>query len=448
MNERAETEIEADSIAEPEEAVLTGAERARGAALAVPTALPPLVVRVSGRYERRAPIPLPSPAAPSAEDGFPIALPIRRETILLDVDGRYPLRTASGTVHVGLKERVHWIARLNRIGAFLWRGRIWYRDGLPAAHPYTAVEIQVIDPLFPASRRAAARFTGGGAPDRTVVYEYRSRAFRAVEFEFDCTPDATPVFSIGTHDHPIHPGSIPAEALTIQEVFRRAGYVVRTSGDTDQVPLAPLSGTDGKWSDLEMHDAMETYWSRFADRAQWAMWVFFARLHEQGTSLGGIMFDDIGPNHRQGTAIFTGSFIDEAPSGDPAPDAWRKRMKFWTACHEMGHAFNLAHSWEKSLGTGWIPLADDLEARSFMNYPRYVAGGESAFFGTFPFRFSDPELLFMRHAPERFVEMGNADWFDHHGFEQAEVRSGSGLRLEVRINQPRADLEFLEPLVA
>src|SRR6266571_6917277 len=117
------------------------------------------------------------------------------------------------------------------------------------------------------------------------------------------------------------------------------------------------------------------------------------------------MFDDIGPNQCQGTALFTKAFISQPPAGDPNPDAWVRRMIFWTACHEMGHAFNLAHSWQKALGTPWIPLANEPEARSFMNYPYNVAAGQTAFFADFEFRFSDGELLFMRHAPARFVEM-------------------------------------------
>ena len=160
------------------------------------------------------------------------------------------------------------------------------------------------------------------------------------------------------------------------------------------------------------------------------------------------MFDDIGPNHRQGTALFNESFIKNAPAGDANPDAWVRRMKFWTACHEMGHAFNLAHSWQKSLGTPWIPLADEPDARSFMNYPYNVPGGEAAFFADFKFRFSDNELLFMRHAPERFVQMGNADWFDHHGFEQANVSPGSPFALEVRTQRRTLNyFEFMEPVV-
>jgi hypothetical protein len=196
-----------------------------------------------------------------------------------------------------------------------------------------------------------------------------------------------------------------------------------------------------------MHDAMQASWSRFAEAPQWALWVFYAALHAEGPSLGGIMFDDIGPRHRQGTAIFCRSFIAEAPAGDPAPAAWRDRMQFWTACHEMGHAFNLAHSWDKAEPPAWIPLVDRPEARSFMNYPYEVRGGQSRFFKDFRFRFDDDELLFLRHAPEPFVQMGAADWFDQHGFQNADPPETPAFRLELRHHRASSTLEFLEPLM-
>jgi hypothetical protein len=99
------------------------------------------------------------------------------------------------------------------------------------------------------------------------------------------------------------------------------------------------------------------------------------------------------------------------------------------------------------LGTPWIPLADEPEARSFMNYPFNVTGGDAAFFADFEFRFSDGELLFMRHAPHRFVRMGDALWFDHHGFEGANVLPVPTFKLEIRVNREKATFEFLEPVV-
>jgi hypothetical protein len=118
----------------------------------------------------------------------------------------------------------------------------------------------------------------------------------------------------------------------------------------------------------------------------------------------------------------------------------------------MGHAFNLAHAWQKSLGRPqvdgdpWIPLADDPESRSFMNYPFRVAGGQGAFFSDFEFRFTDDELLFMRHAPRRFVQMGNEDWFENHGFERSAELGGGNFRLQLRSHRPQNRYQFLEPV--
>ena len=53
----------------------------------------------------------------------------------------------------------------------------------------------------------------------------------------------------------------------------------------------------------------------------------------------------------------------------------------------------------------------------------------------------------MRHAPEQFVQMGNADWFDDHGFEQRETPPAARFQLD-RAGEPRqAAFEFLEPVV-
>jgi hypothetical protein len=400
---------------------------------------------VSGLYARPNAKLKGAPAIPlgPAPLGF---RPIRKEEIRLDVDGRYPQMMVSGTISGFLLTRIHWIAELTEIGANKWSGAIWYKDGATASFPYTDVEVTAHASAFAQHRSVKIKFSGGGVPKRTVVYKFRSKYFRTVNFEFDFEQGEIADTEINSCAHPNRPASLPCETLTIPKVFRRAGCQVTANASGSEVPTP----TGSTWSDMEMHDAMQIHWSRFANKAQWAMWVFYASLHETGTNLGGVMFDDIGPNHRQGTALFVDSFIATPPAGDPDAAAWIDRMRFWTAVHEMGHAFNLAHSWQKSLGapfgTPWVPLADEPEARSFLNYPFFVTGGQAAFFSDFEFRFSDQELVFIRHAPERFVQMGNADWFDHHGFEEAEVAAEPTLRLDVRVNREQPRYEFMEPV--
>jgi hypothetical protein len=384
--------------------------------------------------------------AGSTEFGLkPPPIPLRMtEELRIDVDGQYPQMVASGTIRGWLTGQLHWIARLTHRGRYVYQGTIFHKDGDVNLLPHTALNISISPNRFPAQQRARVTFLGAGQPI-TRIYSYSSRYFRKVEFEFDRVQDTSTVTTIQTHAHPNRPATLPREKLTIERVFERAGFQVSKSGGDSVIPLA-LAGANQTWSNQEMHDAMQVHWSRFANKPQWSMWTLWAGQHDMGPSLGGIMFDSIGPNHRQGTAIFMNSFISQAPAGESNPTEWVRRMQFWTAVHEMGHSFNLAHSWQKSLGTPWIPLANEPEARSFMNYPYNVNGGQQQFFSDFDYRFSNAELLFMRHAPERFVQMGNANWFDHHGFQQAAVQYGSNLSLELRIQRDRMEFAFLEPI--
>lgn len=428
----------------------------------------PLILRaVSGLYRTLVRvsqplpnIPVPNPRTPSLEspDGDLMAmsdadeaalglLPIQPLAMIvaelrLDVDRYWPQMTASGVLRVGGKSRTHWIAKVRPSGTDAWEGPIWFRDGATTLFPYTRARVQVNR----IARCAELTLSVGGlTPRLRLTLEYTSPYFHPVDFEFDYQAGETPTLDINTCDHPNHPATIVCETLTIPTVFRRTGFDVTTS------PGAPVpidgAGADARWSDQEMHDAMQAAWTHFDSHAQWAIWVFFASLHEDGTSLGGIMFDDIGPQHRQGTAIFNDSFISQPPAGDLNPAAWVRRMLFWTAVHEMGHTFNLAHSWQKAMGTPWIQLANDPDALSFMNYPYRYPGDEVAFFKDFEFRFSNDELLFMRHAPERFVEQGNAEWFDHHGFERREALKPARLQLNLRVNRDQPKFDFLEPVV-
>jgi hypothetical protein len=401
---------------------------------------------VSGLYELRNEINLPNPTA--------IPEPASSQELRLDVDGRYPLMRASGTFFFSIASRTHWIANLTNTSLNSWTGEIWYKDGDTASFPYTNVNIEVQRSQFPDQRSAAVTFSVAGASNHTFAYKYKSPYFHEVEFEFDFEEGITPLTAIDTHAHPNRPATLLQETLSIETVFQRTGFAVTKSGGDTPLGLPP--GLDARWSDNEMHDAMQIHWSRFANRPQWSMWVLFASIHELGQGLGGVMFDDIGPNHRQGTALFYNSFISQSPTGDPAPDAWVNRMRFWTAVHEMGHAFNLAHSWHKAFGASWIPLAAEPEALSFMNYPFHYPRGqqqgdgraqELQFFSKFEFRFSEAELLFMRHAPFRFVQQGNADWFDDHAFEQLNLSAEPSLKLELRVNRQQALFEFLEPVV-
>lgn len=384
-----------------------------------------------------------------------------RITVRVDVDRFFPQHRISieasrlipkSTAHVIAEVTSDQCVSLNRR---VIRAEVTYRDGNANLIPGDVIVFEARRTTGIGYGAYSVTLSGPTTTARTYALKFASQYFDPVEFEVDRVANAgTPVTSYATDEHPNRPADLPAEPLSLATIYQRSGFDVSLSAAESVIPLSD-AGANGTWSDSEMHNALQTYWSRFSDKPNWALWVLYAARHDQGRSLGGVMFDDIGPNHRQGTAIFTDSFIQDAPEGDAAPAAWRRRMQFWTAIHEMGHAFNLAHSWQKALGVSdgapgdpWIPLANEPEARSFMNYPYNVNGGESSFFSDFRFRFSDDELLFMRHAPRRFVQMGNSDWFVNHGFEApSQLRQTGRFALALRPNRESNMYAFLEPTV-
>ncbi|GAA1644459.1 hypothetical protein [Actinoplanes couchii] len=352
------------------------------------------------------------------------------EELRIDVDGPHP--TVSGTT----PGRLTWIAPVTwddtRQG---WAGRIEYRDGGTGAAAHVLVT--------PAGE---VTFSGCGTRPTTRRFVFTRSAFRTVGIEFDTVEGATAVTDFSLRSHPNRPAGLPDRTLTIEDVFTAQGIAMKRTGGGDVIPVSG-AGDDSTWSDIELHDAMTAHWSRWADTPQWQVWTLFAGRHDEGPALGGIMFDGIGAAQRQGCAVFGDSFIAEPPPGDPNAAAAVRRMRFWTAVHEIGHCFNLAHSWQKPLGRSWIPLRVDPEARSFMNYPYAVDGGAEAFFSDFDYRFSDEELLFLRHAPEHLVQMGAAPWFDRHGFEQARRASARTLELGLRVRRAEPAFAALEPVV-
>ena len=406
---------------------------------------------VSGTYLRRPWLTDPVAATPADQPEAPRPPAAGRtrssEDLRVDVDGWYPQGVVSGTIRRGLARRLDWHARVVQTASGSYRGVISYRNGDVTLLPQTTVEVTLVGRgSSGGGGSATATFSGTGLAPRVRAYTFSTSSFHPVSFEYDTTADSGAVTTFDLGSHPNRPGALPVEALSIESVFRRAGFAVTKSGGDSTVPMA-ASGSDLKWTEQELNDAMATYWSAYTDAPAWAAWGLFAGQSVDGAGLGGIMFDYTGSTtpQRQGCVVFSKSFISEEPAGDPDGPAYVQRMRFWTAVHELGHAFNLAHAWNKNTGT-WIPTANEAHLRSYMNYPHRFTGGANAFFSDFRYSFSDSELMFLRHAPERFVRMGDAAWFTDHGFEQAGTIPGSPLTVTLRAHRPSLRYEFLEPV--
>ena len=288
------------------------------------------------------------------------------------------------------------------------------------------VKITIPRVPVPSSPGAATlqHLTLAGAPGATYICKYVSRFLRSVLFEQDRQDTvAAPFVSYNT-------GSLssggPARTLSVAAAYAEAGIEMQTAGVTDVINTSE-TGANGTWSDPELHAAMVRHFSLWRDLPQWAVWLFHAQLHDLGPGLYGIMFDQIG-RQRQGAAVFYQSLAGTT--------ADLQRLQLYTCTHEIGHCFNLLHSWQKSLAIP--PLPDRPASLSWMNYPwRYPLGGPGAFWNAFPFQFDDQELIHIRHAFRDAVIMGGNPFRVGSALEDPEgwrdpVEDQSGLKLELR----------------
>ena len=325
--------------------------------------------------------------------------------------------------------------RIQGTGSFTWS---------PSA-PIIRVTIPRVTILQPAKPATLQFITPPNTLGASYVCSFGSSQFRSIQFEQDSVAGSIPFLSYNTGSLP-QPAGSPARTLTVSGAFAEAGIELQVAGAPNVIPVSS-AGLDAKWSDSEMHNAMVTHFSLFANKPQWRVWMLVATSHVD--AYRGIMFDYGDSFQRQGAAVFY-----DAIKGTSA-DSQRAQLR--TYVHELGHAFNLLHSWQKNLANPPAPLGSNggLGDLSWMNYawkyqpPLPAPGGEPAYWSAFPFQFTDNELIHLRHGFYKNVIMG-ADAFgkgaaevDPEMFDEP-MEDHSGLALELRAKDA---FEYGEPVV-
>jgi hypothetical protein len=344
----------------------------------------------------------------------------------VDVDGRRPLRRTSGDFYVQSGATLSYFGSfvvhspaitvtsthviVDGIGTFTWS----------AAYPRVRVSVPRTS-IFHAPGSATVQFlTAGGAAGASYACGHASPFFRTIQLEEDKVSGLTPFVSYDTSALAAPP---PARSLSIAAAYAEAGIEIQVAGIRNVVPTGAIGAS---WSNAELHNAMVSNFSLWQNIPQWKVWLLTAQLHDLGPGLLGIMFDQQGAQ-RQGCAVFHASLAGTTPS--------KQRDQLYTCVHELGHCFNLYHSFHKQYMNP--PQPNRLDSLSWMNYPWYFPGGPSSFWSQFPFQFDDPELVHLRHAFRNDIIVGGnpfgtgAALEDPRAFEEA-IEDNSGLRLELR----------------
>ncbi len=267
-------------------------------------------------------------------------------------------------------------------------------------------------------------------PGAAYTCQFVSRAFRTVHYEQDYVEGVKPFISYNTGSLP---SGGPARTLTVYASYAEAGVEMLSGGGINEVPLSG-AGANARWSNAELHGAMELQFSLWTDEPQWKVWLLEAYLHDMGPSLYGIMFDLHG-KQRQGCAAFH--------AGIGGSSAVALRNQLYTYVHELGHCFNLFHSFQKKYMTP--PMPNRFDALSWMNYPQYYQGqggsGSTSFWNAFAFQFDDLEVAHLRHAFRNNIIMGGNPFGIGAALESPQdfadrVEDHSGLQFTLEAPKP------------
>ncbi|MFC8920650.1 hypothetical protein ACFT5C_33465 [Streptomyces sp. NPDC057116] len=310
------------------------------------------------------------------------------------------------------------------------------RFSFPIGSRHVRVTIPRGTALQPRPGIATVQFSAarGAPPSATHLCSFVSPHLRSVQLEQDSVAGTVPFVSYDTGSLP-RPPSSPPRTLTVPKAFEEAGIEVQVAGTPNTIDF-DAAGADARWDPSELHNAMVNHFSLWEDAPLWRVWMLVATAFVRSDTRG-IMFDGGGAFQRQGAAVFH----DVIKGTDPAS----RRAQLRTYVHELGHAFNLLHSWDKNIATPPQPLGPNggLGDLSWMNYvgryqpPPPAPGGEAAYWAAFPFQFTDNELIHLRHGFYRDVVMGGNPFKTGAAEVDADlfgdpVVNHSGLALEVR----------------
>lgn len=267
-----------------------------------------------------------------------------------------------------------------------------------AGAPVVQVTIPRMSLFQPQAAATMQFFTVSNAPGAAYLCPFAALHFRTVRIETDRVSDltTTPFVNYNTGALPSGGG---ARTLNVVGAFGEAGIGLVPTGGNNVIDVSS-AGSNATWSNAELHASMQQHFSLWTDLQQWSVWQLVAQQHDLGTGLYGIMFDQHG-SQRQGCAVFH--------AGIGGTSAEQTRLQLYTYVHELGHCFNLLHSWQKSYATPRKP--DRPDSLSWMNYPWYYPnGGVAGYWSSFDFRFDDEELIHLRHGFRNDVVMGGNDF--------------------------------------
>lgn len=371
----------------------------------------------------------------------------------VDVDGRRPQSRLSGDIFLryyfwGFGITIYLysfvvesISATEVSGEMVITGPIVYYNDPSKVNNTIEVRIPRV-PYYASPADATVKFFTSGTLTSSFLCPKISEFFRTVTLEVDRFQGTTFLPTANTHVNP-HPADLTNENLTTALVFQRAG-INMTVTDDDVLNDPDSTDPGSNWDEGELHDLMEDRFDLFVNTLQWNLYgVVVPRFGDPNydPDYYGVMYDwggwQTGDTYfRQGAAVAYDAIQAKTTDTLYNTAAKKDRLFLETFIHEIGHAFNLPHTWSRTANA-------DSASQSFMNYPWSYTGGsgttwsqkENDFWSDFRWEFDDVELIWMRHADRNDVIFGGRDWIGNNLsiYTEPEIeRTDAPLSLEVR----------------
>ncbi len=264
----------------------------------------------------------------------------------------------------------------------------------------------------------------GSRRPMTVVAERVGDLLRPIVLEIDRERDVAEIAPV------VDDGGV---VRTLPGVLAGAGLDPVVDDRDDPIPVK-----DAGWDTAELHALMVDVADRPVDRPAWGLGLLvLGSADERQRGLLGVMFDTTPQLPRQAAAVFATAVRELRPD-----DADRKLMQ--TTVHEIGHALNLAHRFEREVGRA--------DSFSHMAYDWRHVGGPEVFWEGYDYRFDPDELAFLRHGRRRDVIPGGAPfhsvryWADGGGGSSPYVPEAPLAGVSLLLDPPPASLTTAGPL--
>lgn len=371
----------------------------------------------------------------------------------VDIDGPRPLQKLSGDLF-GVSPDARFyinsflidepeITGLVEAETVVIRGSVSFSRDPGGSHSVEVTIPQPADPGDAAPQQAYVMWHVEQWGSLGFICSFTGPSFRWVVVESGFEEGSSLSTAYDTHSNPDRPAELPRKLLTVPRAYEEAGIQV-FEGRSPALIRGWEAGLDARWSDAELHAAIESHFEDFRNFPQWRLFVLFVRRHEFSSYMG-LMYDLQDAVQRQGCALFI-----EHPYLNTGTPAERARAALWASMHEIGHCFNLLHSFDKGPGKESKP-----DALSWMNYPfaydKLAGKQEGSFWKDFPFQFTDDELLHLRHAELYSVVMGGLPFQTGAGAEYLEqelqeaATAADPAELSLRLEAKR-EFSFGEPV--